>query len=178
MPLIVEDGTGKPDAQAYTDVDFADAYFIARGITTWTGDDEKKEAALISGTEYIDIRWGSSLKGSLEFPETQALLFPRTGVVDGQGRELIGIPDILKRATCEYAIVALTKSLLNSSIADNSGKVVIEESSETGPIKNSTRYQLTGSASGAVEVNTNYPKADSLMAGFLKSTKKQAVAYV
>lgn len=39
MSLIVEDGTGLPDAESYASVAFADAYFTARNNSAWTGTD-------------------------------------------------------------------------------------------------------------------------------------------
>jgi hypothetical protein len=43
MALIVEDGTGKTDANSYSSVATADTYFALRGITAWTCPDTAKE---------------------------------------------------------------------------------------------------------------------------------------
>jgi len=161
MAIVTEDGTGKSDAQSYLSLADADAYFTARGIAAWTGANSAKEAALIAATEYIDIRWGDLLKGSLEFPDVQALLFPRLNVYDNEGRALTGIPQRLERATAEYALISLSQSLMPNPTIESSGKVVIEESDETGPIKETKKYQ-----SGYL-TKRPYPKADALMACFI-----------
>lgn len=161
MAIVTEDGTGKSDAQSYLSLADADAYFTARGIAAWTGANSTKEAALIAATEYIDIRWGDLLKGSLEFTDTQALLFPRLNVYDNEGRALTGIPQRLERATAEYALISLSQSLMPNPTIESSGKVVIEESDETGPIKETKKYQ-----SGYL-TKRPYPKADALMACFI-----------
>lgn len=161
MAIVTEDGTGKSDAQSYLSLADADAYFTARSVAAWTGANSAKEAALIAATEYIDIRWGDLLKGSLEFPDTQALLFPRLNVYDNEGRALPGIPQRLERATAEYALISLSQSLMPNPTIESSGKVVIEESDETGPIKETKKYQ-----SGYL-TKRPHPKADALMACFI-----------
>ena len=48
MAFIVEDGTGVEDANSYTSVAFADAYFADRNNTTWSGASvADKEFALV-----------------------------------------------------------------------------------------------------------------------------------
>ncbi len=169
MAIIAEDGTGKSDAQSYLSVADADAYFTARGIAAWTGANSAKEAALIAATEYIDIRWGDLLKGSLEFPDTQALLFPRLNVYDNEGRALTGIPQRLERATAEYALISLSQSLMPNPTIESRGKIVTEESEETGPIKETKKYH-----SGYL-TKRPYPKADALMACFIAGSETTRV---
>ena len=53
MPLIVEDGTGKEDANAYVDVAFADDYFNFRSNSNWTGTTQEKESWIVRATDYI-----------------------------------------------------------------------------------------------------------------------------
>ncbi|MDV6347474.1 DnaT-like ssDNA-binding protein [Nitrosomonas sp. Is35] len=161
MAIVVEDGTGKSNAQSYLSLADVDSYFAARGIAAWTGANSAKEAALIAATEYIDIRWGDLLKGSLEFPDTQALLFPRLNIYDNEDRALTGIPQRLERATAEYALISLSQSLMPNPTIESSGKIVTEESEETGPIKETKKYQ-----SGYL-TKRPYPKADALMACFI-----------
>lgn len=161
MPLIVEDGTGKADAQSYLSVADADAYFSDRGVSAWSGVDAVKASALISATEYIDIRWGKFLKGILEFKDTQALLFPRINLYDDQGRHITGIPDRLERATAEYALIALTSVLMPNPEIQASGNILVESSETVGPISETKKYQQ-----GFITARP-YPKADSLMSVFI-----------
>jgi len=161
MSLVVEDGTGKSDAQSYLSVVDFKSYCTARGISISAYADPAIESGLINATEYIEIRWGESLKGSMEFQDTQALLFPRLSIYDSEGRALTGIPQRLERATAEYTLISLAQSLMPNPTIETSGKILIEESDETGPIKETKKYQ-----SGYLTTRP-YPKADALMACFV-----------
>lgn len=172
MAIVVEDGTGKSDAQSYLSVADADAYFTARSITAWTGSDSVKEAALIAATEYIDIRWGEFLKGYLEFPDVQALLFPRLNIYDSEGRALTGIPQRLERATAEYALISLSQSLMPNPTVESSGKIIIEESEGTGPLTETKKYHP------GFLTKRPYPKADALMSCFIVGSAGTARVYV
>jgi hypothetical protein len=62
MTLIVEDGTGKPDAQSFASVATADAQMAELGMTIWTSLNEpEKEQALRRATQYMEqvyrLRW-------------------------------------------------------------------------------------------------------------------------
>lgn len=76
--LIVEDGTGRADAESYVSVAFADSYHTARGReTTWTDlDTDVKEQALRMATDYMGqayrVRWAGCRR-----TDTQALDWPR-----------------------------------------------------------------------------------------------------
>lgn len=77
MTIIVEDGTGKIDAQTYCTVVFADAWHLARGMTLWaTMQEAEKEAALVRASNYLQqayrLKWAGHRK-----TVTQALDWPR-----------------------------------------------------------------------------------------------------
>lgn len=80
MALIVEDGTGRSDAESYTSVAEADTYFSKRANAAWAAlTTENKEAALRKATDYLGqvyrLRWkGTRVNG------TQALDWPRAFV--------------------------------------------------------------------------------------------------
>lgn len=77
MALIVEDGTGKSDANAYCSQAFADAWHLARGITLWasmTG--AEKDAALVRATHFLVQRYRLRWRGVRRL-EAQALDWPR-----------------------------------------------------------------------------------------------------
>lgn len=112
MTLIVENGTGLANAESYASVAYADAYFAARNVTTWTGDAAHKEGLLRIATEYIDSVFGQRFKGTRN-TITQALQWPRDGVsVDGFDLDSDVIPVDLMRATCEIAHQANSTELL------------------------------------------------------------------
>lgn len=88
MTLIVEDGTGRADAESYISVAGATVYHAARGNVAWAAlpDDTAREQALRNATGYMEqfyrARWaGRRMTG------TQALSWPRAYVpmLDGPG---------------------------------------------------------------------------------------------
>lgn len=163
MTLTLETGEGVTDANAYADRTYADTYFSTRGVTTWTGTNAAKDAALIKATDYMDNRWGALLVGRREFDsDTNELLWPRLGVYDRDGVLIEGIPDRLARACCEYALRALSAELMPDPGVSDSG-IVTSTRQKVGPIEEETKY-----AEGTTAALTqNYPVADRLMAPFV-----------
>lgn len=102
--MIVEDGTGLSTAQSYVSVADADAYHTAHGNATWTGVDALKEAALVRATQALDARY--SWQG-YRLVETQALDWPRYDAYDVDGYYLSGVPQGIKDALCEMALLEL-----------------------------------------------------------------------
>lgn len=119
MALTVEDGTGLSTANAYIDVAFADGYHQERCQDEWAGNVTAKEAAIIKATEYLDrnYRFQGSLVKDRESDPEQALAWPRTGVVDDDGREIAddAVPTLVQRATAELALLALTLGTLEAT---------------------------------------------------------------
>lgn len=155
MTLILEDGTGVADAQSYIDVAFADAYFAARGVAAWTGADAVKEQAIIRAMDYVETRW--RWLGAQQFPETQALAWPRLYLYD-DGTAVEGIPVKLQRAVAEYALRALSGALIADPTTDASGQVVTSKRSKVGPIEEETAF-----LAGSQQLIKPYPAADMLV---------------
>lgn len=77
MALIVEDGTGRADAESLCSVSYADAYHDARGNTIWSAlSVTEKEQALRRSTDYIERTYGMRFCG-YRVNSTQALSWPR-----------------------------------------------------------------------------------------------------
>ena len=104
MSLIVEDGTGKPDAESYISVADADTYHARRNNTEWAAlSDPEKEAALIAATDYMQGYYSGSWKG-YKLTQHQALDWPRyAAVVDGFTLDSAIIPQRVKNAASELA---------------------------------------------------------------------------
>lgn len=109
MALVVEDGTGKSDAESYVSISEVESYFSLRGVTDWDGlpaspsPTAAQEAILRKATEYIDQTYADLFKGS-RVKDEQALAWPRAYVeVDGVYLSSTALPVALKRATCEVA---------------------------------------------------------------------------
>ena len=118
--LIVEDGLGLPNADSYIDVDFADSYFLKRGITQWASL-TNKESLIIRAMDYIENNY--SYKGT-KLVSTQALQFPR--LIDGE----TVYPIALKNAVCELALKSNDEDLLadtdKTTIREKVGDLEIE----------------------------------------------------
>jgi len=106
VAFIVEDGTGIEDSNAYVDIDFALDYLFADKLKLFSSlDDEEQEAAIIAGTQYIDITYEwigdrCSLSQGLNWPRSDAEL---------HGFVIEGVPAAIKKATCEAAYLYLTE---------------------------------------------------------------------
>jgi hypothetical protein len=111
VSLVVEDGTGLTNADAYASIATVDAYATARGLSTWAGNDTVKEAAIREATIYLDASY--SWKGAIE-SEDQALAWPREGVTDKERREVTGLPQRVIDACCELAVMKISAALVTS----------------------------------------------------------------
>jgi hypothetical protein len=126
MALIVEDGTGKADAESYLTVADFKAYCDARGIPYTGKGDPEIEQKLRIATGYIDTV--ERYKGS-RVKDTQSLEFPRDGLTDWGGLVVTGVPGRVKQACAELAFKAFSENLYVD--LDRGGKVA---SQSVGPI--------------------------------------------
>lgn len=138
--MIVEDGTGKADANSYSDVASADAYFAERGNTVWAGlTEQNKEFKLVQATDYIEGRFADKWRGQ-PLTDTQALAWPRSGV---------GTPfpaATLARATAEYAVRLASGSLVYEETISTDGALK-RKKTQTGPIITDKEYFGPGQTS-------------------------------
>ena len=111
MAFVVEDGSGKSDANAYSTTAFADTYHADRGNSAWAGGTADKEAALIRATDYLEANfpWATGWKAS----QDQALGWPRASASDKDGYPFGSdeVPVVVQQATAELAAKALTAEL-------------------------------------------------------------------
>ena len=143
MTLIVEDGTGKANAEAFCDTSYADTYHSNLGNTAWAAlDPATKEAKLRVATNWLTQHYRLRWKGWRSGP-TQRLDWPRLGVFIRDvaayptGGRLSGwnymiaaneIPALVKDACCELALLAITDNLTPTLTQTR-------EEFQTGPIK-------------------------------------------
>lgn len=123
--LIVEDGTGKADAESYASVVAADLYHSQRGNTAWAAyTTAKKDESLRNATEWLDAEFAGMWQGQ-RATVTQALAWPRVGVcMDGVTIASNALPVALVRATCEMALRAGAASLTKDETAQVKSKTV------------------------------------------------------
>lgn len=147
--MIVEDGTGLSDANSYVSVEFADDYFSARGVSEWSAF-ENKEQILVKATDFIDsiFQW----YGKKEF-EGQALRFPRTELYDYEGLAVKGVPNCLKQAVCDAALLALNGNDLFLT-KDANGNVVSERIGELAFTYSKTENETVASSTLYDSINT------------------------
>jgi hypothetical protein len=104
ITLIVEDGSGKSNANSYTSIAEGDAYHDAHLYSSdWTGaTDATKDIALAMATRQLDEKftWDGTKAN-----ETNALQWPRHNTTDrgGYAIESTEIPQDLINATAELA---------------------------------------------------------------------------
>ena len=162
MAFTVEDGTGVAGANAYISVAYADEYHAERGNAGWTGDDALKQQAIVRATDYIETRWGDRYRGRIQYRDPlQSLGFPRLDIWDRNGLAITGIPDLLKRATAEYALRALTEELMPDPDYVPATGFVSGVREKVGPIETETTYQQP--FSNRAPLMRAWPEADRLI---------------
>lgn len=158
MAFVVEDGTGKSDANSYDTIEFIDSYFSERGDTSWSGTTQEKQGFAIVATDYVEIAFKDRLPGTPN-SDTQALHWP----VDGE----TSIPVLLQKAIAEYAKAAKLNggTLTPTPQVDASGVATVLTRKELGPLKK--EWTVLGRTDVTPSVRRVYPKADMYMAQIL-----------
>lgn len=159
MALVIEDGSGVADAEAYISVADADAYFTARGGAAWAAlDTAGKEQALRRSTDYLEAAY--AWRGE-RATSTQALSWPRACVVvDGFLIASTIVPLAIQRANAELAVRASAGDLA----ADQAAQVKQET---VGPI---TVVYADGARQGV-----RYALVDALVAAYVRGGGQIAV---
>lgn len=113
MPLIVEDGTCKADAESYATVTFATEFHSARGNAAWLAlaSDTVREALLRKATDAMLALYRERWKG-VRATATQALDWPRLDVVvDSYARAADEVPLEVQKACAILALKAISGDL-------------------------------------------------------------------
>lgn len=171
--MTLNSTAGSASAESYFSIADADAYFLARGVTAWTGATAAKEAAARLGTSYLDNVYRGRWVG-LTATETQALAWPR---VDGSrvpggftcslysidGWEIASdtVPAQVQRAAMEAALLALGGTSLEPTL--ERGGQIKSKTETVGPITESTTW-----ADGAPATD-RYTVIDGLLRGLVQS---------
>jgi hypothetical protein len=126
MALIIEDGTGVPNADSYVTVAECEAFAIAYYGASLAGSPQKKEAALRTAALFMNsLPW----QGHRTFGRNQGLAWPRTGVVDGEGQEIseTEIPEEIKNAQHIFARAEfISPGFLSPNVTLTQTKTLIE----------------------------------------------------
>jgi hypothetical protein len=157
MALVIEDGTGKADAQTYVDAAAARAYALARGVVL-SATDGDVEAQLVQAADYLESK-RAEYQGVKTFPGVQALQFPRTGVVLDcvEDVPVDAIPSVLIAAQCQLCIELATGGDVMPS---SDGRVV--KRTKVDVIE---KEFFSGTENGLSGVpSPTFPKVDALLA--------------
>lgn len=158
MALVVEDGSGKTNADSYLSVADADTYHTNHsGSADWSGATTAvKEKALRLATQYLDVRYNGLWKG-VRSNDAQALDFPRANVEDADGYyyESDEIPQRLKDATAELALRVVEGDTLLDDVSKPG--TIKSQGVSVGPISKSIEY------TGGYNQVKKYPLIDGLV---------------
>lgn len=153
------------NANSYISIAEFQEYHDARGNDySAASTDTLKEQAIIKAMDYINLRWGSKFKGTIYWAE-QHLDFPRRRLYDNNGILVEGIPTKLKNAVAEYALRAISSSLLPDPVTETNGLLVSSTRTKVGPIEEQTTYQ-----NGGLRITKPYPLADMYLKDYVANT--------
>lgn len=175
--LIVEDGTGKANAESYTSVADASAYHTARGNAAWAAlaSDTVREQLLRKATDAMMQMFAGRWAGT-RVSSTQALDWPRYNVPMKDGPANLPysygvasyypsntIPAAVARACAELALKAAAADL----IADGEQAIIRKRVRVEGAVDTETEYQ-PGSVDGR-----NFRAVESMVQPFLSANSGQ-----
>jgi len=156
MALTIQTDNGNvEDANAYVDAAYVIAHHADRGLDLSATPTVDLETAIVRATDYLDQRF--TFVGVPLYTD-QSTGWPRSNAKDCNGWLVQGIPLAVKKATAEYANIALSVELNPTPERDDTGQSVAAKSESVGPISESVRY----AAASAFQM-PKYPKADRLL---------------
>jgi hypothetical protein len=186
--VVQNDDGDEVGANSYLTVAAFKTYHDNRGNSYSDYTDSQIEKALVKATDYIDTRFifkGIKLNDddtqTTQWPrksgdatflraDYDSYIYPiiiiETGdedtdyvpIVGSDGRNVIGIPTAVEKATAEYAYRALSANLFQDAPAPSSGRLTEEESVQVDVISQSIKYAPTqGNANYVVPA---FPQAD------------------
>lgn len=157
MPLVVEDGTGKSDADSYVSLDAARTLAAKYGMALPTADADA-ESALRNGAVYIGL-FESQMCGR-RVSATQALAFPRSGI------NLYGFPvasNTIPAQLVQAQIIAAVEYGKGTAVRGSTdGRAVASERVE-GAV--AVSYFNNGSTGSAVSITAADDALRSLLCG-------------
>lgn len=122
MTIVVEDGTGRADAETYCSVAFATAYHAARGNAAWglLTDDTVREQMLRRATDYMEAIYRPGWAG-VRMLTAQALSWPRYGVPIKDVMILQYYPNNTVPAAVAHACAELALRAIKGELAPDIG---------------------------------------------------------
>ncbi len=171
MAFVVEDGSGKTNANSYSEVAEADAYHAERGNALWaTYTEPQKEQRLVKATDYMDKRFGERWVGE-RGSDAQALDWPR---ICGAIYLPDEIPTKLKYAQFEYALRITTSApeLAPDLKLNDAGVAMVTTSMKAGPVEQKFMSASGSSAPATVYLVRPYPGADMYLRNLVVTAQR------
>jgi len=156
--FLVQNENGEIDsANAYITVEYFKDYHRSRGNefetisgTTYSSNEWKK--AIVRATDYLDVRF--SFVG-IRRQQSQTTQWPRFDAFDRDENYINGIPEVVKEATAEYALISLTSTINPTPTRDDRGQIVVSKQEKADVLEEGVRY-----APGDSFFLPRYPVAD------------------
>lgn len=154
MAIVVEDGTGKTDANAFISIAYFKAYCDARGHDYSAYSDTLIEQGIVRATAFMSdsYKWaGERIKGRSAIGGGQGLAWPRWDVVDDDGYSVPAdsVPDEIERATAEVTRRELaTPGAMTPDY--NPSLRVKSKNVKAGPVSSATEYDMSRTDAGSV----------------------------
>jgi hypothetical protein len=146
--MIVETGTGTPNADSYLSIAEADSLIHSSAWEAFST--EEKETALVEATKYLDLRYGDRYEGDKK-SEEQGLDLPRVSKYLGS----LIFPREIKLATAEVS--NLIASGVDVYETESKFGSIQSEKSSIGPISEEVVYV------GSKSAMPYFPKISLLM---------------
>ena len=137
MALIVEDGSGLPDADSYVEVSYIDTYAASYGKAGWSALTEpEKEIKARQATQFADNMYLNEFN---PLKLDQRLAVPATNM-SVRGNKISGVPVQLKDAIAELAVIAITTNLIEVQEARNA----VQRTVKVGDVSKSETFANDG----------------------------------
>jgi hypothetical protein len=147
---------------------FEDDTMIVYAKTTGTAGNGVATTTAVTGASF-DF---TATQGGSDVVRPQPLSFPRESLYDRDGVKVVGVPELAKWATSEYAVRALPLILSGGLIPDPTldarGGIVTKVDASVGPIKDVVEYLPGSTAGGRIP---SYPAADRFLDPFFRPRK-------
>jgi len=160
--LVIEDGTGNPNAMSYVTVGALQAAALQRGITL-PATDEEQEVLLIKAMDYMQ----SLNYQGLRYSKEQNLKWPRVGVViDGFYYDYDELPEQLLRGQTQLAFDAMTVDLQPTVTPSPTGAVIEQTVVGAVSVKYANPHSIDGDTAAGVVLSKAMAILEPLLTGY------------
>lgn len=165
--LVLETGQGVSTATSYVSNDEATTYFILYNNLDWVSTNvDLNEQALIQATSSVDLLYGPKYMSEKYVNARGRLLFPRIPFYDKNNKYEINIPECLKNAVCEIAL--MYQQGINIFPSFNSQIGISKDRSKFGDVEFETIYTSNQSA----DLYSDFRKIDLILYPILSTTNQ------